>query len=169
MQSAAWKKVQKEMLNILDVYPEVKGLQIMNDMGQFMFTQSDKEWIPDSPQMRELIIDKLSSWAPFSNSSPVEGIENAIKTFYKPNRKISIYTLGDDFQGRSINKVVRVIDSLNIANRNDERLVRIHAIGFPVHLRPGVSPNRSAISFAALMRELSYSNGGTFIGLNSLE
>ena len=169
MQSAAWKKVQKEMLNILDVYPEVKGLQIMNDMGQFMFTQSDKEWIPDSPQMRELIIDKLSSWAPFSNSSPVEGIENAIKTFYKPNRKISIYTLGDDFQGRSINKVVRVIDSLNIANRNDERLVRIHAIGFPVHLRPGVSPNRSAIRFAALMRELSYSNGGTFIGLNSLE
>ena len=169
MQSAAWKKVQKEMLNILDVYPEVKGIQIMNDMGQFMFTQSDKEWIPDSPQMRELIIDKLSSWAPFSNSSPVEGIENAIKTFYKPNRKISIYTLGDDFQGRSINKVVRVIDSLNIANRNDERLVRIHAIGFPVHLRPGVSPNRSAIRFAALMRELSYSNGGTFIGLNSLE
>ena len=169
MQSAAWKKVQKEMLNILDVYPEVKGLQIMNDMGQFMFTQSDKEWIPDSPQMRELIIDKLSSWAPFSNSSPVEGIENAIKTFYKPDRKISIYTLGDDFQGRSINKVVRVIDSLNIANRNDERLVRIHAIGFPVHLRPGVSPNRSAIRFAALMRELSYSNGGTFIGLNSLD
>ncbi len=169
MQSAAWKKVQKEMLNILDVYPEVKGLQIMNDMGQFMFSQSDKEWIPDSPQMRELIIDKLSSWAPFSNSSPVEGIENAIKTFYKPDRKISIYTLGDDFQGRSINKVVRVIDSLNIANRNDERLVRIHAIGFPVHLRPGVSPNRSAIRFAALMRELSYSNGGTFIGLNSLE
>ena len=167
MQSAAWKKVQKEMLNILDVYPEVKGLQIMNDMGQFMFSQSDKEWIPDSPQMRELIIDKLSSWAPFSNSSPVEGIENAIKTFYKPDRKISIYTLGDDFQGRSINKVVRVIDSLNIANRNDERLVRIHAIGFPVHLRPGVSPNRSAIRFAALMRELSYSNGGTFIGLNS--
>jgi len=169
MQSAAWKKVQKEMLNILDVYPEVKGLQIMNDMGQFMFSQSDKEWIPDSPQMRELIIDKLSSWAPFSNSSPVEGIENAIKTFYKPDRKISVYTLGDDFQGRSINKVVRVIDSLNIANRNDERLVRIHAIGFPVHLRPGVSPNRSAIRFAALMRELSYSNGGTFIGLNSLE
>ena len=99
----------------------------------------------------------------------MEGIENAFKTFYKPDRKISIYTLGDDFQGRSINKVVRVIDSLNIANRNDERLVRIHAIGFPVHLRPGVSPNRSAIRFAALMRELSYSNGGTFIGLNSLE
>lgn len=169
MQSSAWSKVQTEMLNILDVYPEVKGLQIMNDMGQFMFNQSNSEWIPDSPEMRDLIIDKLSSWAPFSNSSPVEGIENAIKTFYQPKRKISIYTLGDDFQGRSISKVVKVIDSLNIATNNEERLVRIHAIGFPVHLRPGVSPNRSAIRFAALMRELSYSNGGTFIGLNGLD
>ena len=169
MQSSAWSKVQTEMLNILDVYPEVKGLQIMNDMGQFMFNQSNSEWIPDSPEMRDLIIDKLSSWAPFSNSSPVEGIENAIKTFYQPKRKISIYTLGDDFQGRSISKVVKVIDSLNIATNNEKRLVRIHAIGFPVHLRPGVSPNRSAIRFAALMRELSYSNGGTFIGLNGLD
>jgi archaellum component FlaC len=169
MQSSAWSKVQTEMLNILDVYPEVKGLQIMNDMGQFMFNQSNSEWIPDSPEMRDLIIDKLSSWAPFSNSSPVEGIENAIKTFYQPERKISIYTLGDDFQGRSISKVVKVIDSLNIATNNEERLVRIHAIGFPVHLRPGISPNRSAIRFAALMRELSYSNGGTFIGLNGLD
>ena len=169
MQSSAWSKVQTEMLNILDVYPEVKGLQIMNDMGQFMFNQSNSEWIPDSPEMRDLIIDKLSSWAPFSNSSPVEGIENAIKTFYHPERKIRIYTLGDDFQGRSISKVVKVIDSLNVATNNGERLVRIHAIGFPVHLRPGVSPNRSAIRFAALMRELSYSNGGTFIGLNGLD
>ena len=41
MQSSAWSKVQTEMLNILDVYPEVKGLQIMNDMGQFMFNQSN--------------------------------------------------------------------------------------------------------------------------------
>ena len=169
MQSSAWSKVQTEMLNILDVYPEVKGLQIMNDMGQFMFNQSNSEWIPDSPEMRDLIIDKLSSWAPFSNSSPVEGIENAIKTFYQPKRKISIYTLGDDFQGRSISKVVKVIDSLNVATNNEERLVRIHAIGFPVHLRPGISPNRSAIRFAALMRELSYSIGGTFIGLNGLD
>ena len=80
MQSSAWSKVQTEMLNILDVYPEVKGLQIMNDMGQFMFNQSNSEWIPDSPEMRDLIIDKLSSWAPFSNSSPVEGIENAPQT-----------------------------------------------------------------------------------------
>jgi hypothetical protein len=169
MQSAAWPKVQTEMLNILDVYPQVKGIQVLNDMGQFMFAEFQNNWIPDSPDMRKKIITKLANWAPFSNSNPVEGIENAIKVFYQADRKISIYTLGDDFQGNSIQRVIKVIDRLNKANQNKARLVRIHAIGFPVHLRLGVSPNRAAMRFAALMRELSYNNGGTFIGLNSLE
>ena len=170
MQSAAWPKVQTEMLNILDVYPQVKGIQVLNDMGQFMFTEFQNQWIPDSSDMRKKITTKLANWAPFSNSSPVKGIENAIKVFYQAGRKISIYTLGDDFQGgTSIRSVVKEIDRLNKANQNEDRLVRIHAIGFPVHLRPGVNPNQSAMRFAALMRELSYNNGGTFIGLNSLE
>jgi hypothetical protein len=168
MQVAAWEKVKKEMLNILDIYPEVKGIQVLNDMGQYMFNNDRKQWIADSPETRKNIIDKLATWAPFSNSSPVEGINTAIQTFYKPGRKISIYTLGDDFQGRSIRNVVKAVDQLNRANRGANRLVRIHAIGFPVHFPPGGTPSASAIKFAALMRELSYNNGGTFIGLNSL-
>jgi hypothetical protein len=169
MQTAAWEKVQQEMLNILDVYPEVTGIQVLNDMGQYMFNTYQEQWIPDSPAMRKSVTDRLAGWAPFSNSSPVEGINKAIQSFYKPERKISIYTLGDDFQGRSIRQVVKTVDQLNKANASDERLVRIHALGFPVHLREGASPSASAIRFAALMRELSYNNGGTFIGLNELE
>ena len=169
MQVAAWQKVKMEMLNILDIYPEVKGIQILNDMGNYMFNDYRGQWIPDSPEMRENIVNTLDNWAPFSNSSPVEGIEAAIRTFYRPDRKISIYTLGDDYQGRSIRRVVKVVDSLNKANRGADRLVRIHAIGFPVHFPPGGTPNSSAIRFAALMRELSYNNGGTFIGLNGLQ
>ena len=118
--------------------------------------------------MRKDIIKKLASWAPFSNSSPVEGINAAIQTFYKSDRKISIYTLGDDFQGRSIRAVVKAVDRLNQAQRGAGRLVRIHALGFPVQFAQGSAPSESAIRFAALMRELSYNNGGTFIGLNSL-
>jgi hypothetical protein len=168
MQVAAWEKVKKEMLNILDIYPEVKGIQVLNDMGQYMFVNFSKKWMSDSPEMRKNIISKLANWAPFSNSSPVEGINAAIQTFYKPGRKISIYTLGDDYQGRSIRNVVKAVDKLNKAHRGADRLVRIHAIGFPVHFPPGGTPSASAIKFAALMRELSYNNGGTFIGLNSL-
>jgi len=168
MQVAAWEKVKKEIINILDIYPDVKGLQVLNDMGQYMFSAYRGRWIPDSPEMRKTIIKTLNTWAPFSNSSPVEGINAAIQTFYKADRKISIYTLGDDFQGRSIRNIVKAIDNLNQAHRGADRLVRIHAIGFPVHFPRGGSPSASAIKFAALMRELSYNNGGTFIGLNSL-
>ena len=168
MQVAAWEKVKKEMINILDIYPDVKGLQVLNDMGQYMFSAYRGRWIPDSPEMRQTIVTTLNTWAPFSNSSPVEGINAAIQTFYKADRKISIYTLGDDFQGRSIRNIVKAIDGLNQAHRGADRLVRIHAIGFPVHFPPGGTPSASAIKFAALMRELSYNNGGTFIGLNSL-
>jgi hypothetical protein len=168
MQVAAWERVKKEMINILDIYPDVKGIQVLNDMGQYMFSAYRERWIPDSPKMREEIITTLGNWAPFSNSSPVEGINAAIQTFYKRDRKISIYTLGDDFQGRTIRNVVRAVDKLNRANLGDNRLVRIHAIGFPVHFSRGGAPSVSAIKFAALMRELSYNNGGTFIGLNSL-
>ena len=168
MQVAAWEKVKKEMVNILDIYPEVKGIQVLNDMGQYMFSGEKGRWIKDSLKMRKNIIEQLETWAPFSNSSPVEGINAAIRTFYRPGRKISIYTLGDDFQGRSIRQVVKVVDKLNKASRGKNRLVRVHAIGFPVHFPPGGTPSASAIKFANLMRELSYNNGGTFIGLNSL-
>ena len=168
MQMAAWQRVQAEMFNILNIYPEVKGIQVMNDMGQYMFPDTRRAWMADNQNTRDRIIRELRSWAPFSNSSPVEGINAAIQTFYRPDRKISIYTLGDDFSGRSIRSVVKAVDNLNQAHRGSERLVRVHAIGFPVHVPRGKTPSESAIKFAALMRELSYNNGGTFIGLTDL-
>ena len=169
MQMAAWPKVQTEMINILNIYPEVKGIQVLNDEGDYMFQNYRRQWMPDTPQMRKEIIEKLRSWQPFSDSSPVEGILAAIQTFYQPGRRISIYTLGDDFSGRSIRRVVAAVDKLNQAHRGADRLVRIHTIGFPVHFQQGVTPSEAAIKFAALMRELSYNNGGTFIGLPDLK
>lgn len=168
MQMAGWRRLQSEMLNILNIYPTVKGIQVMNDMGQYMFADTRRAWMQDNPETRRRILRELDTWAPFSNSSPVEGIQAAIQTFYRPDRKISIYTLGDDFSGRSIRNVVKAVENLNQAHRGSERLVRIHTIGFPVHFPPGRTPSESAVKFAALMRELSYHNGGTFIGLTGL-
>ena len=154
MQSAAWRKVQQEMVNILDIYPQVKGIQVLNDMGQYMFTSQRGQWIGDSPAMRQRILDTLAGWAPFSNSC------------HCPNRR-SVREVKDCLS--SIRNVVKAVDSLNRAHRGANRLVRIHAIGFPVHFPPGGLPTESAVRFAALMRELSYNNGGTFIGLNGLK
>ncbi|MBV1931502.1 MAG: VWA domain-containing protein [Porticoccaceae bacterium] len=164
----AWPKVRREMINILDIYPQVKGIQIMNDMGDYMFSGYKGRWIPDTPGRRKAIINRLITWTPFSNSSPVEGIQRAIRAFYAPDKKISLYVFGDDFTGGSIHTVLKTVDRINASRRKGDRLVRIHTIGFPVHFLVPGGRAQTATRFAALMRELSYRNGGTFVGLNSL-
>ncbi len=167
MQQHAWSLVQKKIREVLDIYPKVKGIQVMNDMGDYMFSQYKGRWIPDTPARRKSILRRLSSWAPFSNSSPVEGIEAAIRRFYSKEKKISIYIFGDDFSSGSIEQVVNEVEKLNRADRSGRRRVRIHAIGFPVLLQLADNPT-SAVRFAALMRKLAETNGGSFVGLNSV-
>lgn len=162
-----WNRVRREMINILNIYPQVKGIQVMNDQGGYMFSSYRNRWIEDTPTRRRAIVQRLNSWTPFSNSSPVEGIQNAIRSFYDRDKKISIYVFGDDFQGRSVRRVLDVVDRLN-AQRNGQRLVRIHCVGFPVHMLGRGGVPASAVRFANLMREMSYRNGGTFVGLNGL-
>jgi len=168
MVNYAWPKVREEMVNILNIYPQVKGIQILNDMGDYMFGNYRGKWIPDTPGRRDIILQRMNTWTPFSNSSPVEGIQQAIRSFYDPQKKISLYVFGDDFTGQSIRQVVKTVDNLNRERRSGERLVRIHTIGFPVHFLEAGGNIQTATRFAALMRELSYRNGGTFVGLNSL-
>ncbi|OUS15177.1 hypothetical protein A9Q88_11455 [Gammaproteobacteria bacterium 50_400_T64] len=164
----AWPKVREELINILDIYPTVKGIQVMNDMGDYMFPSYRGKWLPDTPGRRRAIIQQMTYWRPFSNSSPVEGIQRAIQAFYASDKKISLYVFGDDFTGGSIHRVLNTVDKSNRRRGRKTPRVRIHTIGFPVHfLAPG-GRMETASRFAALMRELSYRNGGTFVGLNSL-
>lgn len=169
MYNYAWQRVRKEMIAILDIYPQVKGIQVMSDMGSYMFSSYRGKWIPDSPARRRAVIERLASWTPFSNSSPVEGIERAIRAYYASDKRISLFVFGDDFTGGAIAPVLKAVDRLNRERRSGERLVRIHAVGFPVHfLAPGGN-RRTATRFSHLMRELTLANGGTFVGLNGLD
>jgi len=167
MQRNAWGLVQKKLAETLKVYPKVKGIQIMNDMGTYMFSQYRGKWIPDTPARRRAIISNLSTWRSFSNSSPVEGIEAAIRTFYSPDKKISLFVFGDEFSGNAIQPVIDKVDRINKATRDGTRRVRIHAVGFPVLLKDSVGRGNTGERFATLMRILSQKNGGTFVGLNS--
>ena len=40
----------------LNVYPEVKGIQIMNDMGDYMFASYRGQWIPDTPRYVAILL-----------------------------------------------------------------------------------------------------------------
>ena len=166
MFSYAWDRMLREMEATLNIYPNVKGIQVMNDMGNYLFSRYAGQWIPDTPARRQLILRNLANWNAFSNSSPVEGITQAVRSFYDRDKKISIYVFGDEFTGRSIEDVVLTVDKLNAEARTGERRVRIHAVGFTVQFIRPPELQDTGIRFATLMRELTHRNGGTFVGLN---
>jgi hypothetical protein len=166
MKKEAWPLVIKKMQEILAIYPQVKGLQVMNDMGDYMFSQYAGKWIRDTPARRKSIFKRLANWNAFSNSSPVEGITAAVNRFASSSKKISIYIFGDDFSRGSIQEVVDTVAKVNNSTRGGGR-VRIHAVGFPVHLSQSGTESNAA-RFAALMRRLAEDNNGSFVGINSL-
>ena len=166
MRTFAWQLVVQKMEETLNLYPQLKGIQVMNDMGHYMFPQFADTWIRDTPERRRQIVARLKSWGAFSNSSPVEGITRAIATFHRPDRKISLYVFGDEFSGQSIQRVVDVVDRINRADESGERLVRIHAVGFPVVFGQMGPFQETGIKFAILMRGLCAQGGGIFVGLS---
>jgi len=141
----------------------------MNDMGDYMFSQYKHKWIPDTAARRKAIIKRLAGWEPFSNSSPVEGIEAAIRRFHAKDKRISLYVFGDDFARGSIQAVLDTVTQLNRADRSGRTRVRIHAVGFPVLFDFSGGLPRNAVRYAALMRKLAETNNGSFVGLNGVK
>ncbi len=164
MQQYSWSLVRRKIAQVLDLYPEVKGMQVMNDNGRYMFDTYAGRWIPDTPNRRREVLQRMVNWKPLSFSTPVNGIKTAIRTYADPDKKISLYVFGDEFTGKSVEAVADAVDRLNPENEEGKRPVRIHAVGFPLRFNSR-SIQESAVQFAALMRELSHRNGGTFVAL----
>ena len=152
-----WDQVLKRVGDVLDVHPTVKGFQILNDNGAYLLRAYRRRWIPDTPRRRQKVLEALEVWRSTSNSSPVEGLEIALKTYAKPDRKTSIYIFGDDFTGSSYMAVINKVRSLNLNRIAGKPKVKVHGIGFI----SGHATNRYSI----LMREVTRQNGGTFLGL----
>ena len=162
----AWPMMLEKVEETLNLYPKLKGFQVMNDEGVYMFTDYRGKWMPDTPAQRHTVIERLRTWNAFSNSSPIEGIVEAIRSYHDTDQKISLYVFGDEFTGPSIDSVVDGVDNINRKDASGERRVRIHAIGFP--LRPD-APQYTSMRFATLMRILCQRNGGSFVSLNEPE
>jgi hypothetical protein len=169
MKQRAWSGVLKKVKEVLSIYPHVKGIQVMNDMGDYMFSQYQGKWIPDSRARRNAILKRLASWQPFSNSSPVEGVETAIRSFHANDKRISLYVFGDDFARGSIQGVIDTVARLNRADGSGKTRVRIHTVGFPVLFDFSSGLPINAVRYAALMRRLAETNNGSFVGLNSVK
>jgi hypothetical protein len=165
-----WGLVQRKLREALNAYPTVKGMQVMNDDGIYMFSEYAGRWIPDSPGRRQAVINRMRTWFAQSDSNPVDGIQAAIETYWAADKKISIYVFGDDFAGDySIDAVVGTIDRRNRVQADGTRRVRIHGVGFPRGFRQGGQIPRTASRFATLMRVLCDRNGGTFVALTEAD
>jgi len=161
-----WGLVQRKLREALDAYPQVKGLQVMNDDGLYMFPEYSGQWISDTPGRRQAVINRMRTWYAQSDSNPVDGIQAAIETYWAADKKISIYVFGDDFAGSvNIDAIVHTIDRRNRVGADGKRRVRIHGVGFPRGFRGGGQIPKSAGDFAAVMRVLCDRNGGTFVAL----
>ena len=152
-----WNRVSSEVENVLAIHPKVHGFQIINDNGSHLISAYAGKWIPDTPQRRKSIFKAFKGWQSASNSSPIEGLQVALKRYAKANISLSIYIFGDDYTGSSYDPVINALVHLNTNKTTGKRLAKIHAIGF--------ISNYSTNRFAILMREIAKRNGGTFLAL----
>lgn len=159
-----WPEVMEEIANVLSIHPHVRGFQIMSDNGDYLMDGYARMWIPDSPKMRSSVIKLMKTWNTYSNSSPVEGLEKALRVYGHKGDNISIYIFGDDYTGDSFDRVINSLERMNTNSRTGEPLVKIHAIGFihPGGIDPRLATERK---FSILMREVARRNGGAFVAL----
>ncbi len=152
-----WGQVIDVINRVLDIHPKVRGFQVMNDNGIYLIDSTRRKWIPDTSRSRESIKRLLETWTSFSNSSPVEGLEIALKTYAANKDRISVYIFGDDFTGSSYDLVIDTLKSLNTSKSTGEPIVRVHGIGFI----SGYGNKR----YATLLRFVTERNRGAFLGL----
>lgn len=164
MQAGAWSTVVDTVEDTLKIYPGIKGIQVIDTDGYYLDKKYSGRWIPDTPGNRRRVLSGVRNMRQARNSSPRRGVQKAIENFYKPGLKISIFILGDDFDEdrKTIEQVASFVDGINTSDEFGNRLVRIHAVAFPVHVGRF---NDRFVRFSQLMRVLCERNGGTFIAL----
>ncbi len=170
-----WPIVIRKIDELLDSYPTLKGLQLIDGDGRFIMGRRSSvtgtdAWMPDTPELRDQFKRILRRYDQDSVSNPVPGVRNALRfLFDKTNAemKMAIYVFGDEFI-EVADPVIRQLDELNPADENGNRKVVINAIGFPTTIRYTFSMGNTGIKFANLMRTVCYLHGGAFIALQDL-
>ena len=152
-----WDKVVERVNQIIDIHPQVRGFQIMNDNGFYLLPSTQRKWLPDTPRSRENVKNMMYTWADFSSSSPVEGLVVALRDYGRTRQNISIYIVGDDFTGASYDEVIQTLRSLNTNRSTGRSQVRVHSLGF-------ISQHGSS-RYSTLMRSVAEQNRGAFLGL----
>ncbi|MCF3648832.1 hypothetical protein [Synoicihabitans lomoniglobus] len=165
LHGAAIEKIQ----NVLDSYPEIKGVQFLDADGRYMLRGTPGIWLPDDPATRRGALQVLASYPQFSNSNPVPGIFRAIRSLYQPDNeemRMAVFVFGDEFTGKA-EPVLARLEQINPRKDDGNRHVSINAVGFPTVLRYPLMGAHTGMKFANLMREVAYKHDGAFIAVRN--
>ena len=166
-----WGVAIRKIEEVLDVYPQVDGIQVLDADGRFVLAGGrNGGWLPDSPDTRSAIKRTLRRYDADTISNPVPGIYRAIRTLYDPKdekMRMGIYVFGDEFT-ETADPVLRRLEELNPADENGQRKIVINAVGFPTTIQFQFSMGNTGVKFANLMREVTYRHGGAFIAVQDL-
>lgn len=154
-----WREAMRKLDATLQAYPEVRGIQFLDADGRYIIDGSRGRWLEDSPALRRRYYNQVNNYPIYSRSNPVPGIEEAIRRFRDPEKRIAIFVVGDEFGGNE-DAVLRRLDRINPRMPNGERAVSINALGFPTP----AFPHTTARKYANLMREVTHAHDGAFIG-----
>ncbi len=170
-----WPIAIRTIESVLDVYPNVDGIQLLDGDGRFVLGRrgtGSSGWLPDTPDTRSQIKRILRRYDQDTVSNPVPGIYNAMRFLYdkeNPKMKMGIFVFGDEFNSSdSADAVIRRLEELNPADEKGDRRVTINAVGFPTTIRYQFSMGNTGMRFANLMRTVCYLHGGCFIALQDL-
>jgi hypothetical protein len=168
-----WPIVIRKIEEVLDSYPTLLGLQLLDGDGRFILGRrgiGTEGWLVDSPELREQIKRTMRRYNQDSVSNPVPGILNAMRYLYdreNPDMKMCVFVFGDEFI-ETADPVIRRLEDLNPADENGNRPIVINAIGFPTTIRYTFSMGNTGLKYANLMRTVTYIHGGAFIALQDL-
>ncbi len=171
-----WPIAIRMVETVLDSYPTVDGLQLIDADGRFILGRRNASgtaaWHPDTPEIRDDIKRRLRRYEQDTVSNPVPGIYNAMRFLFdkdNPKMRMGIFVFGDEFNSPdAADSVIRRLDELNPADEKGERKVVVNAVGFPTTIRYQFSMGNTGLRFANLMRTVTYLHGGAFIALQDL-
>ena len=159
-----WDKVVGRLEAVIDAHPTVRGFQVINDNGAYLLPSYKGQWISDTPSRRRGVKQMLKTWNSLSNSSPVEGLEEALRRYARPGRRLSVYVFGDEYTGGSYDEVLESLERYNRDPASGRPLAEVHALGFSA-ASGAASPSYrlSSSRFSILMREVANRNRGTYL------
>src|SRR5687767_759176 len=138
-----WPIVIRTLETVLDTYPTIDGLQLIDGDGRFILGRNNASgtaaWLPDTPDVRDRMKRVLRRYDQDTVSNPVPGMINAMRFLFdkeNPNMRMCVFVLGDEFNSSdAADKVITRFEELNPADENGNRKVVINAIGFPTTIR----------------------------------